>query len=302
MTTYGGFLARSRVALVFCALFGAAAPALAQAVVATVNDDPITNLDVEQHEKMLRVLHKPATPQTAFDDVVDTRLKLIETAKFKVSPTQEQMVWAMGFPAREMKMQPQQLAAAMVHAGVSEDQIQQKFKADAAWLMYIRALNRTLEISEDDVRAEVQKRGLSKSTQYTIREVSLVLPNGAGGSIIEQRVKAAQALRAKFNDCASGAQEVRDATDAVIKPAMNRSASSLPEPFKKILDQTPAGHLTPPERGQTGIVMYAVCAKSDREDSDAIETARQDMLIQRLQGVSEKRFAEVRQRAIIVKK
>ncbi len=294
--------ARSGAAMAFCAALGVAGPAFAQAVIATVNDDPITNLDVEQHEKILRVLRKPATPQTAFDDVVDTRLKLIETTKFKISPTQDQVGWAMSFPAREMKMQPQQLAAAMVHAGVSEDQIAQKYKAEAAWLMYIRALNRTLEVSEDEVRAEVQKRGGGKSVQYTLREVSFVVPNGAGAPIIQQRLKAAQELRARFTDCASGAQLVRDAPDAVIKPAFKRSTSSLPDAFKKALDSTAVGHLSQPERGQEGVTMYAVCDRADHADTDAEETIRQDLLVEHLQAVSAKKFAEVRARAVIVRK
>lgn len=285
-----------------CILAANVAPASAQAIVATVNDDPITNIDVAQHERILKVLRKPASPQAALEDVIVTRLKLIETSKFKISPSQNEVAWAMGFPARELKTDPQQLVAAMGRAGVSADQIQQKFKAEAAWLMYIRALNRTLEVSEGDVRAELARRGGGNSTQYTIRQVVFVLPNGAGAGVIQERAKAAAALRGRFVDCASGAEQVASTQDAVFQPAVTRSASSLPPQLKQLLDSTPVGHLTPPQRGQEGLIMLAVCAKADREDNEAMENARNDLLTKRLESVSAKRFEEVRARAVIVRK
>ena len=41
------------------------APAFAQAVIGSVNDDPVTNVDVEQHMKILNVLRKGATREAA---------------------------------------------------------------------------------------------------------------------------------------------------------------------------------------------------------------------------------------------
>ncbi len=283
-------------------LFALAAPVAAQTVIATVNDDPITNVDIEQHARMLRVLRKPASSQNAFDDVVDTRLKLIETSKFKIKPSPSEVGWAMGFPARELKTEPQQLLAAMTRAGVSQDQVEQKFKADAAWMMYIRALNRTLEVSESDVRAEMARRGGGKSAQYTIRQVIFVVPNGAGGGVLQERFRNAQALRGRFNGCEAGAEVVRSMQDAVIQGAVTRSGSGLPAQLKQILDKTEVGHLTPPQRAAEGIMMLALCAKSDREDNEATEAVRGDLLVKRLEGVSSQRLAEVKARAIIVKK
>ena len=279
-----------------------AVPVRAQAVVATVNDDPITNVDIDQHEKMLRVLRKPASHEAALEDVIDTRLKLIETAKFKISPSSNEIGWVIGVPARDLKMQPQQLLASLQRAGVTQDQVQQKFKADAAWLMYIRALNRTLEISDSEVNAESARRGDGKSIQYTVRQVIFVLPNGAGAAQIQSRLKNATELRARFTDCASGAELVRGMHDGVIQPSMTRSSSAIPPQLRQLLDKTEIGHLTPPQRGSEGVEMLAVCGKSDRQDNEAMEAVRNDLLMKRLQSASDQKLAEVRSRAIIVRK
>jgi peptidyl-prolyl cis-trans isomerase SurA len=284
-----GFRGGLRASVFVVAAFAASA-AFAQAVVATVNDDPITNVDIDQHAKMLRVLHKPASNEAALQDVIETRLKLIETSKFKINPSANDIGLALGFPARELKMQPQQLLVAIQKAGVTSDEVQQRYKAEAAWMMYIRALNRTLEVSESDVRAEIARRGGAKATQFTIRQVVFVLQSGAGAAQMQDKMKNAMSLRSRFTDCASGVELVRTMQDAVIQSPVTRSSSGLQPQLKQLLDKTEV------------IEMLAVCNKSDREDSEGLETVRADLLQKRLQSVSDKRFAEVRARAVIVKK
>jgi peptidyl-prolyl cis-trans isomerase SurA len=44
-------------------------PAFAQAIIASINGDPITNIDIDERMKMLRVLHKPATREAAIESL-----------------------------------------------------------------------------------------------------------------------------------------------------------------------------------------------------------------------------------------
>ena len=284
------------------ALLTATLPAGAQAVVASVNDDPVTNVDIEQHLRILRVMRRPATTEAALEDIYETRLKLIETSKFKISPTDADIGWALGFTARPLKMEVPQFLMALQRAGVTEDQWKQKWKAEAAWLQYIRALNRSLEVSETEVRGELSKQGKSKSLEYTVRQVVLVVPVGAGPSVVATRLQDAQQLRAKFTDCASGADLVRATRDAVFNQPVTRSASALGEPLRAMLAKTEVGRLTQPSRGQQGVEMLAVCKKAEREDGAAAEAIRGELLMKRLEDQSKRRYAEVRSKAVIVRK
>ncbi len=284
-------------ALAACAL--GQAPALAQAVIGSVNDDPVTNVDIEQHMKILRVLQKNATREAALESIYETRLKLMEISKYKVNPGDQDIGWALGMTARNLKTEPQALVGALQRAGVSEDQWRQKWKAEAGWMQLIRALNRTLEASESEVRAELAKTGSNKSVEYTIRQVILVVPNGASA---EGRLAEANQLRARFTDCASGMPLVAAFRDAAIKEPVTRSGSALPEALRKILDSTSVGRLTPPSRSAQGVEMLAVCNKSDKQDSAAAENLRNDLVFKKLQGESETRYKEVRAKAIIVKR
>ncbi len=277
----------------------ASTPSHAQAVVASVNDDPVTNVDIEQHMKILRVLQKNATHDAALESIYETRLKLMEMSKYKVNPGDQDIGWALGITARRLKTEPQALVGGLQRAGVTEDQWKQKWKAEAGWMQLIRALNRTLEVSETEVRAELAKSGQNKSAEYTVRQIILVIPNGGNP---EGRLAEANQLRTRFTDCATGVPMAAAFRDTAVKEPVTRSASTLNEGLRKILDTTPIGRLTPPSRSAQGIEMLAVCNKSDRQDTAAAENLRNDMLFKKLQGESDKRYAEVRSKAVIVKR
>lgn len=281
--------------------FALTGAAYAQAVIATVNDDPITNVDIDQHMRILKVLRKPATKEAALEDVIATRLKLMETAKYKLSAGNPEIGMALSFTARTLKMEPQQLLGALQGAGVTQDQWQQRWKAEGAWTTLVRALNRSLEVSENDVRAELARDNKSRATEYTIQQVIMVVPSAGEGGL-QAKISQAQSLRARFTDCETGLQLARGMTDTAVRDPMTRSASALTPELRKLLDQTAVGHLTPPSRGEAGIEMLAVCKKTDREDTSAAENVRNDLLAKKLDSQSDARFQELRAKAIIVKK
>ena len=288
-------------ALALVALSSQATIANAQAVVATVNDDPVTNVDIEQHTRILKVLKKNAGRDAALESIFEARLKLIETSKYKISPSDPEIGAALAFTAHSFKIQPQQLLMALQRAGVTEDQWKQKWKAEAAWMGYIRALNRTLEVSENEVRGELARQGKSRATEYSLRQVIFVVPNGASGAVLQARFNEAQQFRGKFNGCAEGIEAARAARDVAVREPITRSASALGDQLRDILDKTEVGKLTQPSRGPQGIEMIAVCGKSTREDSAAADAVRNEILSKKLEGESARRYQEVRNKAIIVK-
>src|SRR6202047_3879689 len=76
------------VAIAAIAAFMARAggPAFAQEIVASINGDPITNIDIDERMNMLRVLRKPATRDAAIESLFADRLEIQEAAKFSLDP------------------------------------------------------------------------------------------------------------------------------------------------------------------------------------------------------------------------
>lgn len=278
--------------------------AQAQSLVASINGDPITSVDVEERIKFLRVLRKPATRETALEDLYGERLKLRETAKYGINATESDINAAANLAAQAAKLDVQAVLGGWQRAGVSSQHIQGRLRADAAFSIYVRARNRVVEPSETEVRAELAARGkTAKGSDFKLRQVIFILPSGAGPGIVAQRGREAQQFRGRFTDCATGPDLARTLPDVAVKDEFIRNSIGMNDGLRKLLESTPIGHLTPPQREQNGIAMVAVCSKTDAtDDANARESVSGTILARKLEGSSDQLYKDLRARAVIEKR
>src|SRR2546430_15940740 len=111
----------------------ASGPAIAQEIVASINGDPITNIDIDERMKMLRVLRKPATRDAAIESLFADRLEIQEAGKFGIDPKDSDTLQQMVTVAKDMKLAPDALSEALQHAGVTPDHFKAHFRADRAF-------------------------------------------------------------------------------------------------------------------------------------------------------------------------
>lgn len=289
-------------ALAFVALLAAFQPSSShgQALVATVNDSPITTYDLDQRMRLLRALRAPAARDAALESLVEDRIKAAEIKKYGIQPTNQDAATEMTRIANERKIPPQALGAALQSAGVDPSHWQEHGKAQIGWRGYVSALNRSVGVSETEVRAELAKRN-TRTDEYRLRPVVLIVPRDAGPGVVDARMREASSLRSRFTNCETGLQFVSALKDVAIRQPITRSLANLPEPLAAVLEKTPVGQLTPPSRGADGIEMFAVCGKgSGGSDSTAAQEVRQELLARKLAGVGQKLYEPLRKRAIIV--
>lgn len=289
----------------FCSLFGPPPQAHAQAIIVTVNGDPITDLDIAQRMKLLRVLREPATREAAIESLVDDRLMLDETKRYQISLSDTEIGQEIARTANAMKVAPQALFAEIQQAGVSESHYKDHFSAVLAFDLLVEAFHKGVEPSEAQISAELAKEGgKAASTEYKINQVIFVVPATAiTPAAIRGRVEAAQQLRARFADCASGLPLARAMDNVAVKEELVRNSSQLNGPLKELLDKTPVGHLTAPQRTQDGIEMIAVCGKGASSDNSAIrQQISQRLLLATIEEDAARRLKEMRAHAIVVKK
>ncbi len=282
-----------------------ASQARAQAIIATVNGDPITDIDLEQRMKLLRVLHQPATHDTAMDSLIDDQLRLEETGKFKIKASNAEIGQQISKVANDMKMAPEALMAAMQSAGISDSHIKDHFAAAYQFNLLVQAYNKGVEASETQVRAELAKDGgkAAAGIDYKVHQVIFTVLDPANPALAAARLKAAEQLRAQFTDCDSGLALARDMEDVAVKDQITRNSLQLSEGLKQLLDKTPVGHLTPPERTSSGIEMIAVCSKGLSDDDTALRNAiSQKLLAAEFEADAARRLKEMRSYAVIVVK
>ncbi len=279
--------------------------ASAQVIIATVNNDPITNIDLEQRIKMQRILRKPATSEAALDSLVDDRVKSGEVKKYNVKPTDSEVNREIARVAGELKIDPNTMVSELEHAGVSADHYRAHFTVDYAFNLLVQALNKGVEASETEVRAELAKQGgkAAAGLEYSVRQIILPLSVNAPPATVETRARTAELIRTRFTDCATGVPMLQSMDDVVVRNPLSRTAIQLGEGLKQVLDKTPVGHVTAPQRTSSGFEMLALCSKgAAKDDTAAREAISQKLLASRYAAEEERLLKELRSHAVIQKK
>ena len=306
-TRFSPISSATRAAALLLAVAGAAAslgasPAAAQAVVTAVNGDPITSFDVSEYEKILKLERKPSSHADALEAVVGDRLRYDEARHWGIDSSDSDLTTALQKMAASVKMDVQSFSQAAGRAKINLDTIRTHLRAIAAWDNLVRARNKGVGVSEEEIAAAIAKGGTDKVTNYRLQQVIFVLPVSPSPAIVEGRLAEAKALRNRFDGCETGLQLARSLPNVAIKEPMSRSSDALSPGLRKVLAETQRGMLTPPDRSTNGVEMVAVCDKDDaKDDSTLHEQVQKNLIAGKLVAVSEQMYRDLRKSAVISK-
>ncbi len=276
--------------------------AAAQSIVTAVNGDPITTFDVDEYMKILRLEHKPSSRSDALEAVTADRLKYDEARHWGLDGSDADIGSVLARVATTVKMDTQGFSEAAGKAKIDLDTIRNHLRAIAAWDNLVRARNKGLGVTEEEVTAEIAKGSVGKITNFRLQQVIFVLPANPTPAAIESRTAQARALRNRFDGCDTGLQLARALPDVAIKESMSRTSDSLSAGLKKVISETPRGMLTTPERTTNGVEMVAVCEKSDASDATTLrERVQKDLITTKLVSESAKMYKDLRATAVIGK-
>src|SRR5205823_14881471 len=88
--------------------------------------------------------------------------------------------------------------------------------------------------------------------------------------------------------------------NAAIREAVTKTSADIPQVLRKLLDDTPIGHLTPPEITKQGVEMVALCARKPTTiDTPKKKEIRDKMFVQKYEAKSKSYLQEVRRAAMI---
>lgn len=258
--------------LIFLALlalpFAQLSPALAQAVLAMVNQQPVTNFDLAQRIRIAQLTDgRRLSQQAALQELIDDRVKLIQARKVGYRVTEEGVDAEYSRIARSGGRTNAQFEAALRQAGIEPRALRDKIRSDLAWQVILRDQARKGgDISGAELETAIQQEMKKQRTitDYQLQNVIFVVPRGTNPG---ERERAANSARGRFSGCETGFAELRTMRDVAVRPAQYRSTEGMSEQLVKVLDRTPVGKLTPPFRTEQGIEMVAVCERKVREPS-----------------------------------
>lgn len=298
--------ALAAVILAALTMFAASSEAHAQQVVAFVNGQPITTLDVEHRGKFLQLAtKKPVTRKEALDSLIDEILEITEAKRFSIDVPDSEVENSYKNVARHMGLDTEKLTQILTSAGASDDTLKRRLRAQLAWNNLVRGRYKaSMEIRDKDVEAQLEQRKTDAKNdvgyEYILRPVVLIVPRGSPDAAYEARKRDAEALRSRFQNCNDGVAFARALTDVAVRDQVSKYSADLAQQLRDILDHTAVGHLTPPETTAEGVQMFAICDKKEtKSDTPEMHEIRDQMLQQKF-GAQAKRYLENLRRAAMI--
>src|SRR3569833_4747676 len=95
-----------------------------------------------------------------------------------------------------------------------------------------------------------------------MQPIVLIVPKGPAPSAFEARRKEADSLRSRVQTCQDANSYFKSMQNAAIREIVVKTSADIPPVLRKLLDDTPNGHLTPPEETKQGVEMVALCARN----------------------------------------
>jgi peptidyl-prolyl cis-trans isomerase SurA len=282
------------------------APARAQTVAVMVNGEPITDYDIEQRSKLnFLTTHQQANRQDVINELIDEKVKIREAKKFGVDPSVSDIDQSFATMGSRMRLSADQLTKMLEAQGIRSDTLRARIKADMVWGSLVRGrYKERLQVGERDVQEAVKADGGEADKvdafEYKMQPVVLIVPQGSAPTAVQARQKEAEALRARVQTCDEANSYFKSIQNAAIREPVVKTSADIPQVLRKLLDDTPIGHLTPPEITKQGVEMVALCArKPTTVDTPKKREIRDKMFAQKYETTSKSYLQEIRKAAMI---
>jgi peptidyl-prolyl cis-trans isomerase SurA len=272
-----------------------------------VNGEPITDFDIAQRSKLDSLTtHKQPNRQDVVNELIDEKVKIKEAKKYGVDPGGSDINQAYGQMASRMRISPDQLSKTLESQGIRPDTLKSRIKADMVWTSLVRGrYKERLQVGESDVAAAAKAEGGDETQpadafEYRMQPVVLIVPKGASPAAMESKHKEAEILRAKVQTCDAANAYFKSMPNAAIRDTVVKTSADIPAVLRKVLDDTPIGHLTPPEITKQGVEMVALCGRKPTTiDTPKKKEIRDKLYAQKYEATSKSYLQEIRREAMI---
>ena len=295
-----------RLLLVLAALFLAGTPSRAQNIVVMVNGDPITDFDIDQRSKLdLLTTQKTPSRQEVINELIDDKVKMKEGRKYGVDPGVSDVNQSYEGMAQRMRITPDQLTKSLESKGVRPETLKARMKSEMVWTSLVRGrFKEKLMVGERDVAQAVQAQAGDKlqieGTEYKMQPIVLIVPRGSSPTFLETRKKEAETYRSRIASCEEANSLFRSTPNATIRDSVTKTTAELPDALRKVLDDTPIGHLTAPEVTKAGIEMVVLCSrKPTMIDTPKKREVREKMYQEKYEKTQKAYLDELRKAAMI---
>lgn len=302
------------VALACVAGFGSASIGSASAasqIRVVVNGEPITTNEIAARARLLRLTSRTSAAsveRAATEELIDDKLKLQEAKRVGISANDQQVEAAFASIAGRLKITPAMLAQGLAQQGIGAKNLKDRLRVQIVWQqLVVGRFNHTVSISDSQIVDALSKKESSgktpaaksdgKTTEYTLKQVVMVVPKGGNEGA---RMREAEALRARVTSCDQLTEAVKPLDGALVKNLGKRTEDEMPEQFRGLLADVPAGRLAKPMRTPIGVEMVAVCERRDLSGDFEVRSKVEEELRQKEGEVFARRYINDLRRIAVI--
>ena len=202
------------------------------------------------------------------------------------------------------------LTTALGKAGINIKTLKDRIRAQLAWQAVVRQKFRhDVDVGDADVDKALAQAGTSAGQEgaatsaapaLQLRQVKFEIPAGADQKTIAGRLAAAEALRARFDNCSNVGDLTKGIEGASIKSLADQQPASLAQPARLLVMSAKVGQMTPPTLTQSAVEIYAVCGKRTVVGDDKLrEDTQRKLMNQEMMIRAERLLRDLRQDAFI---
>ncbi len=247
-------------------------------VVAIVNDQAITELDVSQRISLLKTLGD-APPgglsrKAALQSLVDDVVKISEAKRVQMAGSDSDIAKQIERLSANMKLTPETLEAKLREQGIGAASFRKYISAQIGFNRIISAKHRAdIKVKPTDVDAklaEIQQTVEGRMNQikndprmkavtvYTLMEISLPIEQADDQLLQARAIEAAQVAR-QFKGCKNARAAASGVFNVKFSKPIEADGARLPKPMKAALDKAGPGKAIGPMRSKEGIQLLALC-------------------------------------------
>lgn len=269
-----------------------------------VNDVPITQFDISQRVRLMRLGREKGGTREAADQLINETLQDLEGQRNSIRVPNGAVDNAFASIAQRMKMSPAQLTTALRSEGIEAESLKKRLRAQMLWQRLVQQRTQMkAAISSQTVTAALMEKGDPTQmtlTEYMLQLIVFVVPEGSSPNLYSQRRREAEAFRQRYGGCEGALEQAKALRGVVVKDLGRRDSGQLGGPQGEAIANTPVGRAGPPTQTEDGVELIAVCSKKDvQTTSVARAEVENELYLQQAENLGADYLKELRDRAII---
>ncbi len=273
-----------------------------------VNGTPVTTYDIDRRAAFLRLQRRSGNlKELATQEMIDQALRMVEIERLRINISDAAVKQSYANFAKGNKLSTGQLDQILAQSGVTKRHFEDFIRAQMGWSQALGARFRsTGALSEQDVVQRMLEQGGEKPTavEYMLQQVIFVVPSAERNSKLNQRKREAEAMRNRFNSCATTREFAKGLIDVTVRDLGRVLEPELPPDWEDLIKETKSGSATKVRITDRGAEFIGICSSREVSDDRVAQMLFQNegSRNEKAEELSNEYMAELKKKARIVKR